>query len=116
MHLQQGQMQNNMQGQMQNKQQVPKTPELNDRDILNEMITLEKHAANLYHTATIEANHQALHQTCSNLMNETLQCQRHLFQLMSQKGWYKTQNADQQQIGQTYQQFEGYMQTQFPNQ
>ncbi|OEF98215.1 spore coat protein [Desulfuribacillus alkaliarsenatis] len=108
MQLQQGQ------GQMQQKQQVPETPMLNDRDILNEMISLEKHASNLYHTATIEASNPSLHQSCSNIMQETLQCQRKLFQLMSQKGWYSPQNADQQQVSQAYQKFQGYMQSQFP--
>ena len=102
------------QGQSQQQEQVPMTPQFNERDIVNEMVTLEKHAANLYHTATIEASTQPLYQCCSNIMQETLDCQRNLFQLMSQKGWYNTQNADQQQVGQAYQQYQSYMQSQFP--
>ena len=109
MHLQQGQ------GQTQQQQQVPTTPEMNDRDIMTEMLTLEKHAATLFHTATVEASNQQLYQCCSSIMQETLACQRNLYNLMSQKGWYKMQNADQQQIGQAYQQFSQSMQTQFPN-
>ncbi len=109
MDFQQGQGQSQQQ-----KEQVPMTPQFNERDTMTEMLNLEKHAANLYHTATIEASTPSLYQCCSNIMQETLDCQRNLYQLMSQKGWYKTQNADQQQVNQAYQQFQSDMQSQFP--
>ncbi|OEH86925.1 hypothetical protein BHU72_01295 [Desulfuribacillus stibiiarsenatis] len=91
------------------------TASFTDRDLLNEMILLEKHASSLYHTATIEASSEKLHQDCGSIMQETLQCQRKLYNLMTQKGWYNTQNTDHQQISQSYQKFLGEMQNQFPS-
>jgi len=95
--------------------QVPKTPQMNERDFLNDMLTTEKHMTSSYSTFLHEASHQQLYQDALQIFTETQNCQRELYNLMFRKGWYKLEQADQQQLQQAYQQFQGYT-SQFPYQ
>ncbi|SDH61314.1 Coat F domain-containing protein [Alteribacillus persepolensis] len=90
------------------KTEVPQTPEMNDRDFLNDMLTTEKYMTDSYSTAMNEASHQDLYNDISLIFSETQNVQRDLFNLMFKKGWYSFEAADQQTISQTYQQFTGY--------
>ncbi|MFB5660845.1 spore coat protein [Alteribacillus sp. HJP-4] len=93
---------------------VPKTPEMNDRDFINDMVTTEKQITNSYSIALNEASHENLYNDISLIFNEAQNCQRSLFNLMFKKGWYSFEAAETQVLDQTYQQFTGYMQ-QFPS-
>lgn len=95
--------------------QVPKTPQMNDRDFLNDMLTTEKYMTSSYSTFLHEASHQQLYQDMLNIFTETQSCQRELYNLMFKKGWYTLEAADQQKLQQSYQQFQGYT-SQFPYQ
>lgn len=88
--------------------QVPKTPEMNDRDFLNDMVTTEKYMTDAYSTAMNEASHEDLYNEVSMVFNETQNMQRHLFNLMFEKGWYSFEGAATSTLNQTYQQFTGY--------
>lgn len=106
------------QGQQQGQQQqstLPKVkgPEMNDRDRLNDILSMEKYLTTAYSIAANEASSQWLYQDEMTILNELHECQRQLFNLMSKKGWYKIDPADQTQVNQTFQQFNNY-QTQFP--
>jgi spore coat protein CotF len=90
-----------------------KGPELNDRDRLNDILSTEKYLTTAYNIAVNEASTQQLYQVQMQMLTELHQCQRDLFNLMSQKGWYKTDPAPAQQVTQTAQQFANYR-TQFP--
>lgn len=90
-----------------------KGPEMNDRDRMNDMLTQEKYLTQGYNTGLNEMQNPRLRQTIWNILNETHQMQFQIFDQMWQKGWYKIKAADQQEIGQAYQQFNGYK-TQFP--
>ncbi|TCP23493.1 coat F domain-containing protein [Scopulibacillus darangshiensis] len=96
--------------------QVPTTPEMNDRDFINDCLTTEKYLTNAYSVALHEMSHQALYQDVSKIFNETEQCQRDLFNLMFKKGWYGFEAESGQKLQQTYQQFSQYQTQQFPNQ
>ncbi len=109
-----------MQNQQQNSQkiqnpetQVPKTPQMNDRDFANDLLSYEKYMTAGYSTALNEASHQHLYEDLLAIFNETQNCQRELFNVMFQKGWYKFEAESEQKIQQSYQQFSGYS-TQFP--
>ncbi|MGZ0087000.1 spore coat protein [Geobacillus sp. C56-T2] len=87
---------------------VPKTPQMNERDFLNDMLATEKYMTLSYSVFLHEASHQALYQDMMNIFTETQNCQRELYELMFKKGWYKLEAADAQKLQQTYQQFQGY--------
>jgi spore coat protein CotF len=90
-----------------------KGPELNDRDRVNDVLATEKYLSSNCSIAAWEASHQELHQDILTIYNETQDCHRGLFNLMFEKGWYKLEAAEQQQLDQTYQQFSNYS-TQMP--
>lgn len=97
------------------EKQVPKTPQMNERDFLNDMLMTEKYMTSSYSMFLHEASHQQLYQDVLNIFTETQNCQRELYNLMFRKGWYKLEPANEQQLQQTYQQFQGYT-NQFPYQ
>ncbi|MDC3418011.1 spore coat protein [Aquibacillus salsiterrae] len=88
--------------------QVPKTPQMNDRDFINDMLTTEKYMTESYSTALNEASNQTLYQDLLKIFTETQNCQRNLYNVMFRNGWYSLETADQQKIQQAYQQFNGY--------
>ncbi|RBW71247.1 spore coat protein [Bacillus taeanensis] len=92
---------------------IPKTPQMNDRDLINDMLATEKYLTASYSTALNEASHEQLYRDLSAVFNETQDCQRHLYNLMFQKGWYSLDAAQDQKLQQSYQQFSGYT-NQFP--
>lgn len=93
--------------------QIPKTPEMNDRDFINDMLATEKYMTAGYNVFLDEASHESLYQSVLQIYTETQNCQRELFNLMFKKGWYSFDAADPQSLQQDYQQFQGY-QNQFP--
>ncbi|WP_445491854.1 spore coat protein [Niallia sp. 03133] len=95
------------------EKQVPKTPQMNDRDFVNDLLSTEKYMTDSYSIALNEASHQALYQDLLAIFTEAQNMQRELYTVMFQNGWYKLEPAEQQKIQQTYQQFKGYT-TQFP--
>jgi len=107
-------MQNQNQSKIQNPTtQVPKTPTMNDRDFINDLLSTEKYMTQAYTTALHEASHQHLYDDLLSIFTETQQMQRDLFNLMFQKGWYSMEVQDTQKIQQSYQQHTGYT-NQFP--
>lgn len=90
-----------------------KGPEMNDRDMLNDILSTEKYLTQAFNTAINEASNQQLYQTQLQILNELHDAQRQLFNLMHQKGWYKLDAANPNQIAQKAQQFANYR-TQFP--
>nr|WP_244527587.1 spore coat protein [Lihuaxuella thermophila] len=90
-----------------------KGPEMNDRDLINDVLAMEKYLANGYNTAVNEASTEPLFQTQLRLLNEVHQAQRNLYNLMHQKGWYKLDTADAIQVSKKAEQFANYR-TQFP--
>jgi spore coat protein CotF len=94
--------------------QVPKTPQMNDRDFANDALATEKYMTSAYSMALNEASHQDLYQALSTIANETQDCQRNLYNLMFQKGWYGIEQEAGQKIQNSIQQFDQYLQQQSP--
>lgn len=110
--MQQQQQQN--QNKIQNPEtQVPKTPQMNDRDFTNDMLATGKYMTDSYCTALNEASHEQLYHDLSTIFKETQDCQRNFYNLMFKKGWYSVEAAPQQKLQQNYQKFSGYS-SQFP--
>ncbi|WP_062047448.1 spore coat protein [Bacillus sp. JCM 19034] len=95
--------------------QVPKTPQMSERDFLNDQLATEKNMTNSYSVALNELSHNQLYQDIAAIFNETQNCQRDLYNVMFKKGFYAIEPAEQQKLTESYQQFSGY-QSQFPYQ
>ncbi|MCM3029494.1 MULTISPECIES: spore coat protein [unclassified Niallia] len=93
--------------------QVAKTPQMNDRDFINDLLATEKYMTASYSTALNEASNEKLYDDLLSIFTETQNMQRELYDLMFREGWYKLESADQQKLQQAYQQFKGY-ESQFP--
>lgn len=107
----------NQQNQIANPQtgQLPqvKGPEMNDRDYVNDGLSTCKYLTDSLNIAVREASHIPLHADLMQILTETHQSARDLFNLMFKEGWYKLEAAEQQKVDQAYQQFNGYS-SQFP--
>lgn len=90
------------------KTEVPQTPEMNDRDWLNDQLSYEKYLINGYSIAMYEAGHDRLYQDLKLIFDETVECQRALFNMMFKKGWYTLEAAADQKIQQDIQSFTNY--------
>lgn len=90
-----------------------KGPEMNDRDMLNDVLSTEKYLTDSFNVMTRETSFKQLFNDVNLIQNETQQCARKIFNLMFEKGWYKLQAADQNEIQQTQQDFSNYH-SQFP--
>jgi len=91
-----------------------KGPEMNDRDRLNEALNYEKYLSFGYTTGLNEMQNPDLHRDVQQILNDVHNLQFQLFEEMFNRGWYKMTAADAQEIGQAFQQFDGYR-VQFPN-
>lgn len=92
-----------------------KTPEMNDRDILNDCLSTCKYITDGLNVMALEASHKALYQDVVNMLTETHGCARDLFNVMFEQGHYAFEAAEEQKIQQAEQQFKNYAQNQFPN-
>ena len=48
-----------------------------------------------------------VHTTFKEALNESLDIQNKIYNLMAEKGWYKTENVEQSKIDSTKQKFQG---------
>lgn len=90
-----------------------KGPQMNDRDFVNDGLATCKYLTDSLNIAVREASHQQLHADLVQILTETHQSARDMYNLMFQKGWYKLEAEEQQKLQQAYQQFSGYS-SQFP--
>ncbi|MBD7939418.1 MULTISPECIES: spore coat protein [Cytobacillus] len=95
------------------EKQIAKTSQMNDRDFTNDLLAMEKYMSDSYSIYLNEASNQTLYGDFMRIFTETKNEQRHLYNLMFERGWYSLDAADQQSLQQSYQQFQGYS-TQFP--
>ncbi len=92
-----------------------KGPEMNDRDFINDGLSTCKYLTDSLNTAVREASHEQLYQDMKQILQETHDSCRVLFNLMFKNGIYKLEAEEQQKIDQAYQQFSNYS-SQFPYQ
>ena len=90
-----------------------KGPQLNERDILNDVLSTEKHLTEGYNIFNLEAGADRIHKVANGILFETHQAARETFNMMFKKGWYKLNSAKNQSLAGTKQQFTNY-QSQFP--
>ena len=71
---------------------------MEDRDLMEKELLIVKGVCDLYLHATMEATTAEVHCAFKEALNECLDIQNKLYNLMAEKGWYKTDTADQQKI------------------
>jgi spore coat protein CotF len=96
-------MNNNM---VQNpKTEVPSIPDMNDKNILNDILINEKNMSSNYSTVLNELSNEFLYNELFKIYKETQDAQRNLFNLLFIKGWYALERADMNKINSKYQEY-----------
>ena len=78
---------------------------MDDKDIMEKELLTIKGVCDLYLHGSIESTTAEVHSAFKEALNESLNIQNKIYNLMSEKGWYKTENAEQPKIEQTKQKF-----------
>ena len=69
-----------------------------DKEITQTILNEHKFCASSLTNLVLESSNQNLRNDATALLNRTFQHQKTIYDLMSQKGWYTTQTASQQDI------------------
>ncbi len=80
---------------------------MDDKCIMENLLNVTKGACDLYLHGTIESPTMNVHQAFDNALNDTLCMQDDIYRKMSAKGWYTTEQAEQQKISKIKNQFAG---------
>ena len=78
---------------------------MNDQMIMENILLTTKGACDLYMHGTIESATQNVQQAFDSALSDSLCMQGDIYRKMAQKGWYPSQQADQQQINQVKQKY-----------
>ena len=73
---------------------------MGDRELMENELLVVKGVCDLYLHATLEATTAEVHCAFKEALNETFDIQNKIYNLMTEKGWYQTENAQQTQINQ----------------
>ena len=69
---------------------------MNDRDLMQDILLLEKGVCDLYMHGAIESSTQNINQTFKTALNDSLCMQDDIYKKMEAKGWYQTETAQQE--------------------
>ena len=78
---------------------------MDDRNLMQDILLLEKGACDLYMHGTIESSSQNINQVFKTALNNSLTMQDDIYKQMSAKGWYPMEQATQQQRAQVRQKY-----------
>ena len=78
---------------------------MEDRDLMENMLLLEKGACDLFMHGTIESSSTDVHQTFNTSLNASLRLQDEIYSKMQAKGWYPTEQVQQCKINEVKQKF-----------
>ncbi len=79
---------------------------MEDRDLMEKELLVIKGVCDLYLHGTIESTTQEVHCAFKEALNTSLDIQNKIYNLMKEKGWYTTQEADQMQLANAKQKFQ----------
>ena len=71
---------------------------MEDRDLMENMLLLEKGVCDLFMHGAIESSSQDVHQAFSSSLNTALNMQSQIYGPMKARGWYKPDSAEQQKL------------------
>ena len=78
---------------------------MEDRELMEKELLLIKGASNLYLNGVLESTTAEVHQAFKDALTESLNIQNKIYNLMVEKGWYKTECAEQNEINTAKQKF-----------
>lgn len=78
---------------------------MDDKCTMENILLTTKGVCDLYLHGTIESSTANVHQAFSTALNDTLTLQDSIYKQMSQRGWYTTEQAQQQKIDQVKQKY-----------
>ena len=78
---------------------------MNDQSIMENLLLTTKGVCDLYMHGTIESSTQNVHQVFSEALQDSLSMQDDIYKKMSEKGWYTSTQADDQQRTQVRQKY-----------
>lgn len=71
---------------------------MDDKNLMEDILMLEKGVCDLYMHGAIESSTDNVHQTFSNALNNALTMQDTIYDKMSAKGWYSTEQVEESKI------------------
>lgn len=71
---------------------------MDDRCIMENLLLTEKGVCDLYVHGAIESSTAGVHQAFNSALKDSLCMQDDIYKKMSAKGWYATEQAEQQQM------------------
>ena len=79
---------------------------MDDRNLMENILLLEKGACDLFLHGAIESSTQNVHSAFTSSLNDSLKMQDEIYLKMHQKGWYPTQKVDENKINTVKQKFQ----------
>ena len=71
---------------------------MEDKDLMESELLVIKGVCDLYLHGALESTSQDVHTAFKDALNESLNIQNKLYNMMAEKGWYKTDNAEQNKV------------------
>lgn len=78
---------------------------MDDKNLMENILLLEKGVCDLYMHGTIESSTDNVHQAFNAALNNALCMQDEIYDKMSAKGWYPVQQVEQNKINTVKQKF-----------
>lgn len=78
---------------------------MNDQNLMEDILLLEKGVCDLFMHGTIESPTDNVHQAFKMSLNDALCMQDTLYDKMAAKGWYPTEQAEQNKVNAVKQKF-----------
>lgn len=78
---------------------------MDDKNLMENIILLEKGVCDLYMHGTIESSTNNVHQVFSTALYNSLNMQDTIYDKMAAKGWYPTEQAEQKKVDSLKQKF-----------
>lgn len=79
----------------------------NDRNVMENLLLLEKGACDLYMHGAVEASDEKVFSSFSSALQQSLQLQNQIYTKMKEKGWYAPEMVQQDKVQQLKQKFSG---------
>ena len=83
---------------------------MQDKETMESILLTTKGVCDLYMHGTIEASDKQVHQAFDRALSDSLAMQDNIYQKMTAKGWYPTEQVEQQKIEKVKQKFSSQMQ------
>ncbi len=71
---------------------------MEDKDIMENLLLLEKGACDLYLHGTIEASTPEVKKVFNNSLNDSLRMQENVYTAMQNEGWYQPEKAEETKV------------------